>query len=149
SATVTLSATDTESGVDRIEYSLDSGAYARYSAPVTVNQTGQHTVSYRATDKAGNTSSPQQVSFTVVEPTPPDTTPPTVTAAVTGEKDPNGAYIGSATVTLSATDTESGVDRIEYSLDGQPYATYAAPVIVNQPGQHTVTYRATDKAGNT
>ncbi|MFU8855313.1 OmpL47-type beta-barrel domain-containing protein, partial [Micromonospora sp. SL1-18] len=87
SATVTLSAIDTESGVDRIEYSLDGGAYAGYSAPVTVNQPGQHTVTYRATDKAGNTSSSQQVSFTVVEPTPKDTTPPTVTATVTGEKD--------------------------------------------------------------
>ncbi|MFU8876481.1 OmpL47-type beta-barrel domain-containing protein, partial [Micromonospora sp. SL4-19] len=113
SATVTLSATDTESGVDRIEYSLDSGAYARYSAPVTVNQPGQHTVSYRATDKAGNTSSPQSVSFRVVETPPADTTPPTVTAAVTGQRDGNGAYVGSATVTLSATDTQSGVDRVE------------------------------------
>ncbi|MEU2616238.1 family 16 glycoside hydrolase [Micromonospora sp. NPDC007271] len=149
SATVTLSAVDTESGVDRIEYSLDGGAYGRYTAPVTVNQVGPHTVSYRATDKAGNTSSPQQVSFTVVEPTPTDTTPPTVTASVTGQRDANGAYVGGATVTLSATDTQSGVDRVEYSLDGQPYAAYTAPVTVNQPGPHTVSYRATDKAGNT
>ncbi|MEU4641406.1 family 16 glycoside hydrolase [Micromonospora sp. NPDC023814] len=149
SATVTLSATDSESGVDRVEYSLDGAAYATYSAPVTVNQPGQHTVTYRATDKAGNTSAAQSVSFTVVEPPKPDTTPPTATAALTGERDDNGAYVDSATVTLSATDTESGVDRIEYSLDGQPYATYTAPVAVTQPGQHTLSYRATDKAGNT
>ena len=37
-----------------------------------------------------------------------DTTPPTVTAAVTGERDGNGAYLGAATVTLSATDSGSG-----------------------------------------
>ena len=138
SATVTLSATDTGSGVSRVEYSLDGGAYGTYSAPVTVNQPGQHTVSYRATDKAGNTSSAQSVSFTVVQTPPADTTPPTVTAAVTGQKDATGAYVGSATVTLSATDAGSGVDRVEYSLDGQPYAGYSAPVTVNQPGQHTV-----------
>ena len=149
SATVTLSATDTESGVDRIEYALDGGAYAAYSAPVSVNQPGQHTVSYRATDKAGNTSAAQSVSFTVVEPPAPDTTPPTATAAVTGERNSAGAYVGSATVTISATDAGSGVDRIEYSLDGQPYAGYPAPVTVNQVGQHTVSYRAMDKAGNT
>ncbi|WP_205800529.1 OmpL47-type beta-barrel domain-containing protein [Micromonospora thermarum] len=149
SATVTLSAADAGSGVDRIDYSVDGAAYAAYSAPVTVNQPGQHTVSYRATDKAGNTSAAQQVSFTVVDPPAPDTTPPTASAAVSGQRDENGAYVGSATVTLSATDTGSGVDRIEYSLDGQPYATYSAPVTVNQPGQHTVSYRATDKAGNT
>ncbi|MET8312030.1 family 16 glycoside hydrolase [Micromonospora sp. NPDC005173] len=148
-ATVTLTAVDTESGVDRVEYSLDGGPYAGYSAPVTVSQSGQHTVSYRATDKAGNTSAAQSVSFTVVEPPKPDTTPPTASAALTGERDDNGAYVGSATVTLSATDTESGVDRVEYSLDGGPYAGYSAPVTVSQPGQHTLSYRATDKAGNT
>ncbi|MFJ8579575.1 OmpL47-type beta-barrel domain-containing protein [Micromonospora sp. NPDC093277] len=147
-ATVTVSATDTESGVDRIEYSLDGLPYAGYTAPVTVNQVGPHTVSYRATDKAGNTSSPQQVSFTVVDPPVPDTTPPTVTASVTGQLDDNGAYVGSATVILTAADSESGVDRVEYSLDGQPYAGYTAPVTVDRPGQHTVSYRATDKAGN-
>ncbi|HEX5541355.1 MAG TPA: Ig-like domain-containing protein, partial [Micromonospora sp.] len=145
SATVTLSASDDDSGVERVEYSLNGGIYGTYSAPVTVNQSGQHTVTYRATDKAGNTSAAQSVSFTVVEPEPQDTTPPTVTASVTGERD-GDAYVGSATVTLTASDTESGVERVEYSLNGGAYATYSAPVTVNQSGQHTVTYRATDKA---
>ncbi|GFJ76310.1 OmpL47-type beta-barrel domain-containing protein [Phytohabitans houttuyneae] len=147
-ATVTLTASDTESGVDSVEYSLDGGAFAAYTAPVTVNTAGQHTVSYRATDEAGNTSAAQSVSFTVVAP-PQDTTPPTVNATVAGQRDGNGAYVGAATVTVTATDAGSGVDRIEYSVDGQPYAAYTAPVTVNQPGQHTVSYRATDKAGNT
>ncbi len=149
SATVTLTATDTESGVDRIEYSLDAGSYTTYTAPVTVNVPGVHTVTYRATDKAGNTSVPQSVSFTVVLPPVPDTTPPVAAAQVTGERNADGAYVGTATVTVTATDTESGVDRIEYSLDGAPYAVYTAPVAVNQPGGHTVGYRAADKAGNT
>ncbi|WP_436970693.1 OmpL47-type beta-barrel domain-containing protein [Micromonospora avicenniae] len=149
SATVTVSATDTESGVDKIEYSLDGGAYAVYSAPVSVNALGQHTVGYRATDKAGNTSAVQSVSFTVVAPPPQDTTAPTTSAVLHGQKNAEGAFVSSATVVVTATDTGSGVDKIEYSLDGQPYAVYSAPVTVNQPGAHTVGYRATDKAGNT
>ncbi|WP_425571459.1 OmpL47-type beta-barrel domain-containing protein [Phytohabitans rumicis] len=147
-ATVNLSATDTGSGVARVEYAIDGGAYGTYSGPVTVNAPGQHTVSYRATDVAGNTSEPQSVSFRVVAPTDPDTTAPTVTASVTGDRDGDGAYVGTATVTLSATDTESGVDSVEYSLDGQAYAEYTAPLTVNTPGQHAVSYRATDVAGN-
>ncbi|BCB90158.1 hypothetical protein Psuf_074710 [Phytohabitans suffuscus] len=147
-ATVTLTATDTESGVESVEYSLDGGAYTAYTAPVTVNTAGQHTVSYRATDAAGNTSAAQSVSFSVVAP-PQDTEPPTVNATVAGQRDGNGAYVGAATVTVTATDAGSGLDRIEYSVDGQPYAVYTAPVTVNQPGQHTVSYRATDRAGNT
>ncbi|MEW1848493.1 chitobiase/beta-hexosaminidase C-terminal domain-containing protein, partial [Nonomuraea angiospora] len=149
SATVTLSATDTESGVETVEYALDGGAFTAYSAPVSVNEVGAHTVRYRATDKAGNTSPVGSVAFTVAAPPGQDTTPPQVTAQVTGDRNDDGNYVGSATVTLTATDAGSGVDTVEYSLDGQPYAAYAQPLAVSQPGAHTVTYRATDKAGNT
>jgi hypothetical protein len=148
-ATVAVSASDAESGVDKVEYALDSGAFTAYTAPVSVNQPGAHTVRYRATDKAGNTSDVGSVSFTVVEPQAEDTTPPQVSAQVSGDRDANGNYVRSATVTLSASDTESGVDKVEYSLDGQPFAVYANPLAVAQPGAHTVRYRATDKAGNT
>ncbi|MBE1584040.1 OmpL47-type beta-barrel domain-containing protein [Nonomuraea angiospora] len=149
SATVTLTASDTESGVETVEYALDSGAFTAYSAPVSVNEVGAHTVRYRATDKAGNTSPVGSVTFTVAAPPGQDTTPPQVTAQVTGDRNDDGNYVGSATVTLTATDAGSGVATVEYSLDGQPYAVYAQPVAVSQPGAHTVTYRATDKAGNT
>ncbi|MBP2706745.1 chitobiase/beta-hexosaminidase C-terminal domain-containing protein [Microbispora sp. RL4-1S] len=149
SATVTISATDTESGVDTVEYALDGGAFQAYTAPVSVNQVGEHTVRYRATDKAGNTADVQSATFTVVAPQPKDTTPPTVSAAVSGDKNANGDYVDSATVTISATDTESGVDTVEYALDGGAFQAYTTPVSVNQVGEHTVRYRATDKAGNT
>ncbi|WP_211591460.1 OmpL47-type beta-barrel domain-containing protein [Microbispora sp. H10836] len=149
SATVTVSATDSESGVDKVEYALDGGAFTTYSAPVSVNQVGSHTVQYRATDKAGNASAVASVSFKVVAPPAQDKTAPQVSAQVTGDKDTDGNYVGSATVTITATDSESGVDTTEYSIDGQPFALYTKALEVNQPGKHTVSYRATDKAGNT
>jgi uncharacterized cupredoxin-like copper-binding protein len=149
SATVTVSASDTESGVDKVEYSLDGGAFAAYSAPVSVNQLGAHTARYRATDKVGNTSAVGSVTFTVVAPQGGDTAPPQVSAQVTGNQDWAWNYVGSATVTISASDTESGVGTVEYSLDGQPFAVYTKPLVVDQPGAHSVSYRATDKAGNT
>jgi hypothetical protein len=135
--------------VDKVEYALDGGAFATYSAPVSVNQPGAHTVRYRATDKAGNTSNVGSVPFTVVAPPGKDTTPPRVSAQVTGSQDWAWNYVGSARVTVSASDSESGVGTVEYSLDGQPFAVYASPLVVAQPGAHTVQYRATDKAGNT
>ncbi|MFI7035170.1 OmpL47-type beta-barrel domain-containing protein [Microbispora rosea] len=149
SAAVTVSATDAESGVDTVEYALDGGEFQAYTTPVPVNQVGEHTVRYRAADKAGNTSEVQSVTFTVVAPQPKDTTPPTVSADVSGTKDADGDYVESATVTISATDAESGVDTVEYALDGGEFQAYTAPVPVNQVGEHTVRYRATDKAGNT
>ncbi|MEV7085014.1 family 16 glycoside hydrolase [Streptomyces sp. NPDC093085] len=149
-ATVTVTASDTGSGVNTIEYALGAnGAWQPYEGPVMVHQVGEHTVRYRATDKAGNVSEVKSVTFTVVEPPVKDTTPPVTGAVVTGDKNSNGAFITSAKVTITATDSESGVDRIEYSLDGGPYLAYTAPVLVDRVGYHALSYRATDKAGNT
>ncbi|MFF0157104.1 OmpL47-type beta-barrel domain-containing protein [Streptomyces sp. NPDC005263] len=149
-ATVTVSASDTGSGVNTVEYAVGSGAWQPYTAPVMVHQTGTHTVRYRATDKAGNVSAEKSVTFTVVAAAPQDTTPPVTGVTVDGTRNSDGAYVRSAKVTVSATDGGgSGVDRIEYSLDAGPYLAYTAPVVVDRAGAHTLAYRASDKAGNT
>ncbi|MFD6326303.1 OmpL47-type beta-barrel domain-containing protein [Streptomyces sp. NPDC058442] len=149
-ATVTVTASDTGSGVNTIEYAIGSGAWQAYTGPVMVHQVGTHTVRYRATDKAGNAAAEKSVAFTVVSAPPQDTTPPVTGVTVEGSKNSAGAYVGSAKVTVSATDGHgSGVAGIEYSLDGGPYLAYTAPVVVDRAGRHTLTYRASDKAGNT
>ncbi|WP_052424677.1 OmpL47-type beta-barrel domain-containing protein [Streptomyces fulvoviolaceus] len=149
-ATVTVSASDTGSGVNSIEYAVNDGAWQPYTMPVMVHQLGAHTVRYRATDKAGNVAAEKSVQFTVVAAAPQDTTPPVTGVTVDGTKNSDGAYIGNAKVTVSATDEGgSGVAGVEYSLDGGPYLAYTAPVVVDRAGTHTLAYRATDKAGNT
>ena len=150
-AEVTITATDDDSGVESVEYSLDGGEFAAYEEPVTVDEVGEHTVDFRATDVAGNTAE-DSVSFTVVEGEPDpgeDTTAPEVAAQVAGEQDEDGAYVGAAEVTITATDDDSGVESVEYSLDGGEYTHYHAPVTVSDVGEHTVDFRATDAAGNT
>jgi hypothetical protein len=149
-ATVTVTASDTGSGVNTIEYAIGAaGAWQPYTAPVMVHEAGTHKVRYKATDKAGNAAAEKAVDFTVVTPPAEDKTPPVTSATVSGEKNSDGAYITSAKVTLTATDADSGVDKVEYSLDGGPYLAYTSPVIVDRVGFHTVLHRATDKAGNT
>ncbi|MFJ6671865.1 OmpL47-type beta-barrel domain-containing protein [Actinosynnema sp. NPDC091369] len=146
-ATVTITATDAGSGVRSREYQLHSGPWTAYTAPVEVTAPGSHMVHFRATDNAGNTSPEGMVAFTVVA-TPVDTEPPTTSAAVSGAKNPDGAYLDNATVTITATDAQSGVDRVEYALDSGAWTAYSAAVVVGTAGSHTVRYRATDKAGN-
>ncbi|MDU0299651.1 OmpL47-type beta-barrel domain-containing protein [Streptomyces sp. PAL114] len=151
-ATVTVTASDTGSGVNTIEYAIGAdGAWQEYTGPVMVHEAGTHTVRYRATDKAGNAAAEKGVEFTVVSAPPRDTTPPATGVTVQGTKNSDGAYVGRATVTVSADDGHdgSGVARVEYSLDGGPYLAYTAPVVVDRAGRHTVAYRATDEAGNT
>ncbi|MFC4858096.1 OmpL47-type beta-barrel domain-containing protein [Actinophytocola glycyrrhizae] len=146
-AMVTVSAEDAESGVASVEYKVDDGAWTAYTTPVAVNTPGMHMVGYRATDEAGNVSEEGMAHFTVVQ---QDTTAPTVTGNVVGEQDENGAYVGSAMVTVAATDNDggSGVASVEYKLDDGAWTAYTEAVQVSAPGAHTVLFRATDQAGN-
>lgn len=74
-----------------------------------------------------------------------DLTAPTV--AVSGVVE--GSYrAGDTTVTLDAIDIASGIDRIDYRVDGGSWLTYAAPFVVVGEGPHTVEYRAFDRAAN-
>ncbi|HWO64708.1 MAG TPA: plastocyanin/azurin family copper-binding protein [Umezawaea sp.] len=147
-ATVTITATDAGSGVESREYQLHSGAWTVYSGPFDVTEVGSHMVHFRATDKAGNVSPVGMVSFTVVEVPPTDTTPPTTSAAISGATNPSGEYIGRATVTVTASDPQSGVRLVEYALDGGGWTAYSSGVVVSALGAHTLRYRATDNAGN-
>ncbi|RPK55532.1 HYR domain protein [Streptomyces sp. ADI96-02] len=149
-ATVTVTASDTGSGVNTIEYALGAdGGWKPYTAPVMVHEVGEHTVRYRATDRSGNTAAEKSVGFTVVEPPSQDRTAPETSLKLEGDKNSDGAFITSARAAVSATDDDSGVSKVEYSLDGGPYLAYTAPVIVDRVGHHTFAHRATDKAGNT
>ncbi|MER6528686.1 family 16 glycoside hydrolase [Streptomyces sp. NPDC001508] len=149
SASVSIAATDEGSGVDRVEYAIGpDGAWQPYTAPVVIDQVGSHTVRYRATDKAGNVSAEKSVGFTVVAQPSDDTTPPETSATVGGERNADGAYIDMATVTVTASDTGSGVNTIEYAVGTDAWQPYTGPVMVHRTGTHTVRYRATDKAGN-
>ncbi|MDX3665449.1 OmpL47-type beta-barrel domain-containing protein [Streptomyces europaeiscabiei] len=151
SASVAVSATDPGgSGVERVEYAIgDTSAWLPYTTPVVVDQVGAHRIRYRAVDKAGNTAAEKSVTFTVVAPPTDDTTAPETSATVTGERNPQGQYVSMATVTVSASDTGSGVNTIEYALgDSGAWQPYTAPVMVHEVGTHKVRYRATDRAGN-
>lgn len=80
-----------------------------------------------------------------------DTTPP-VTAITVSPGTPDGAngyYKTTPLVTLTATDgaASSGVQSITYQIDGGSATTYSAPFTIAD-GTHSLTYFATDIAGN-
>ena len=85
-----------------------------------------------------------------------DTTAPTTTAQVSPQPNPNGWNNTSVTVTLKATDNPGGVvKQIEYSLSGattsgtQIVAGNTTSFPLSNEGVTTVSYFATDQAGNT
>ena len=150
--TVALSATDGESGVAAVRYTLDgsepSAASPLYGEPFTVSQTT--TVRYQAWDAAGNVEGAHSQPIEVAAQPPQDTTAPTSAIACDGSICSTGWYTVPVSVALSATDDASGVAAIRYTLDGSAPSDasplYTGPIVVSQTA--TVAYRAWDNAGN-
>ena len=142
-----FSFTATESG-SVFECRVDSGSWADCTSPWTTAalSDGNHTVSVRATDVAGNTdASPATRSFTVGTAPPPDTTAPdtTITSGPTGtttDSTPTFAF----TATEANSVFECRVDTGAWANCTTPWTTAAL-----SDGNHSVSVRATDVAGNT
>ena len=147
SQSVTLSATDTPSGVAATYYTLDGGARQTYSAPFTVSGAGIHTVTYWSVDAGGNTEATHTGYVNI------DSTAPTTTATGLQLDTHSGWRSTSQPVTLSATDgtgAVSGVASTWYTVDGGAPVLYTgAPFTVSGNGSHPVTYFSIDAAGNT
>ncbi|NYD57415.1 PKD repeat protein/glucose/arabinose dehydrogenase/type 1 glutamine amidotransferase [Nocardioides marinisabuli] len=145
--TVVLDATDDatdDTGVDTVEHRVDGGEWTTYEGPFEISEPGTHTVDYRVSDLAGNTT---QGSLDVVVPEP-DVEPvaPTVEIAVSPEEPDgdDGWYTGPVTVTPSAT---GGVGELnlEQRVGSDEWAPYVEPVVVSEDGSTTVAFRATDE----
>lgn len=102
---------------------------------------GLHRIQFRATDHSGNVALSRVFTLGV------DTTPPTVTAILTGPQ-MNGWYTGAVTVTLQGEDSVSGLAGIWYGVDGAGEQLYTGPVRLESAGVHRLTYWGQDQAGN-
>ncbi len=135
---VTLSGTDTDSGLRELRYFVNAGGVqVTQTAPISLVFTaeGIYTVTARAFDQADLISAPASVTVRI------DKTPPTAThSVITGT--------ASYTLTLSAGDARSGVDAVVYSVNGGAPQPYTAPLVFNTPGTYLVSYHAVDRAGN-
>ena len=140
---VTLTPTDTGSGMSGGQagtwYSLDGGAYTPGSS-IAVTGEGSHTVAYYSKDFLGNAETPHSATVLI------DTTAPATTADA-----PTGWQDHAVTVTLTPTDSGSGMAGGQagtwYSLDGGP-DTPGTSVDVGGAGIHTVSYYSKDFLGN-
>jgi hypothetical protein len=142
--TVTLTATDAESGVAATYYTVDGGEQQSGNT-IAITTEGVHSFTYWSVDNAGNIEAPH-TGVVKIDKTAPVTVAAVNPSAPDGQK---GWYVHPVTVTLSASDNLSGVAKTEYSLDGGgTWQSYTNPVTFDQDGKYTVSYRSTDNAGN-
>ncbi|MCD6468342.1 MAG: immune inhibitor A, partial [Thermoplasmata archaeon] len=164
--TITLTATDGDgSGVDHTYYRLDGGTQVTYSSPFTVSDSGLHTVEYWSVDKVGNTESHHTESFKidVDNPTIEITQPisglyfhgnriwPVFNRTLFNWTKP--IIIGNITIKTSADDDTSGVDRVEFYVDGvlketDTVAPYEWTWDETAFFTHTISVKVYDKAGH-
>jgi hypothetical protein len=155
SGTVVLSAGATDNrGVTRVEFhdgerllGSDASSPFSYAWDTVAEVAGEHVLTARAYDAAGNEAASAQVGVTVWH----DTQPPSV--SITSLT--HGASISrTVTIPVAATD-EAGVTRVELFLDGALFGTdTSAPysfswntqTVAN--GGYTLTARATDANGH-
>jgi len=135
------------SGNSRITVSIDSSTHqVSFSQPLW--WAGSEIVTFRATDPYGLYVDSNAITLTVTGAS--DTTPP-ATSITLGPSFPdgdNGYYKTAPTITLSATDSESGVSKTYYKWDNNSYQEYSAAFTAPE-GEHTLYYYSTDNACNT
>ncbi len=146
---VTLTATDGVAGVDKTYYTTDgttpttgSSVYSASSKPTLAN--GQ-SIKYFSVDKAGNAEVTKESLGAKVDGTAPATT----------DDVPTKSRTNPVTVTLSATDTDSGVAHTYYTAGADPAAPAQTPADLYDPAHKPVLqdgekirYFSVDQAGN-
>ncbi len=147
SVTLSWTGSDATSGIDRYEARLDNGSWLDMGQETAYDLTGlsegQHTAYVRALDGAGNVVS-DSVSFTV------DAVNPmlSITEPVGGEI----LNTDSVTVSWTASDAGSGIDRYDVRIDGGSWIDVGTATAHDfaglSDGEHTVDVKAVDNAGN-
>ena len=141
-AEITFSGDDGRSGLDRLECSLDGGAYADCdgSTRFTGLGDGRHTVSIRAVDVAGNVDASPATHVWTVDTVAPDTAINSGPAALTRSRSAAFTYRGEP---LGGT----AIAGFECRLDDAAWGACADPQGLGD-GEHRFQVRAVDAAGN-
>ena len=134
---VTITATDSQSGVGTVYSTIDAGSAATYTAPLSLSAEGTHTVSHWSVDAVGNVEAMKSATVRI------DNTPP-----VSGSNADAVWHKDDFLLSLAATDALSGPRTTYYRIGAGATTTYTAPIDVTAEGTTTVSFWSKDVAGN-
>src|SRR5439155_10525955 len=75
-------------------------------------------------------------------------TAPFTSASLSGRLGTDGWWLSTVSVTLTASDDNSGVASTSFRVDGGAWQAYTSPMAISGDGEHTVDFYSTDNAGN-
>lgn len=141
-----LSASDALSGVQDIYFSVNGSDYKKYISTLNFEgvKTSEYTLKYYAVDNVGNVEKPKTKNFFV------DITPPRVRYVLYGVQEGETVLSEDSYIVLKATDDLSGVNKMYYSVDKEPFKLFTGRIDLGkfQGGYHSLDYYAVDKVGN-
>lgn len=146
---VILDGKDTGSGLQGVNYRLNSEEQRKYEAPFNIEKQGIHQINYFAADNVNNTESTKTQILYV------DNAPPVIhnhfSVEQIGEKvlrdEKYSIYPSNAKLYVAATDNLSGGEKLEYSVNGAPKKNII-PIENLVPGNYEVEIFANDALGN-
>lgn len=142
---LSLKAVDMLSGVSSSEYRIDQDRWQPYTKPFSVNDQGNHEISFRSKDYANNQEQTKTVTLIV------DRTAPITKIAIGSPQLTSSKGIplvsDSTFFHLSANDSQSGVERTEYRIDQGDWLLYS-PFTIQEDGSHSIEFRSIDRSGN-
>lgn len=141
-----LAATDNKIGVDHIEYQINQGAFKEYIAPISMPPKVATTIfEYRATDRLKNESKIGKLSFHMDKQTPK--TSLSFTKPYFEQR--GKIWVTPETlISISSTDTESGVQNVSYRIDTKPKQTYSGSFSIAKEGPSKLVYWGIDNVNN-
>lgn len=153
-----LTAVDNKSGIKEVRYSVDGADYEDYNDPFYLpSVAGEHTIRYYALDNLDNQGAGDESARIAeyrhnVAKVYVDLTGPTLSHRFTGPMFNKGdsVYISSESrLVLSATDPESGLQYISYTLDQQgEEKVYEEPFGITGKGFHRIDIFGYDNVNN-
>lgn len=147
---IILKGTDIESGMNKIDYRIDSGSEVPYDQPFHIETEGFHHVDYVGYDNVENSN--RSDFFLVVDNTAPEvytrfSIVPLKTKTIEGKA--YESYPAHVVLFLSATDTKVGYSKIYYSINGTAERLYVSPISGFTKGtKYTIKTRSYDYLGN-
>lgn len=116
--TITLEATDDMSGVNTTYYRVNGGEWETYIEPFVLSEDGMHSIEYYSVDNAGNVEDVKSVELKI------DQTKPKIKLRWDAYLKDGKWYI---MFTCDATDTMSGMNRVEFYKDAILKETVTGP----------------------
>lgn len=128
------------------EFSLNGKEFQTYKEPIAVTEEGRNTLIYRSRDMLGNLEMAKKKEIFVDKTRPKITLAPhTRYAENMGKK----YFSPGAEFRLEASDRDSGVREIRYSVDSQSWEVFYADYLrIYKDGEHSVSAVSEDNVGN-